>query len=38
MEFLNTVMLADLNDTYHVKHIYDMGPNLRGYAAHMNDQ
>ena len=37
-EFLNTMMLAELNDTYQIRYVYDMGPKLRGYAALMNDK
>ena len=38
MEYLNTMMLAELNDTYQIRYVYDMGPKLRGYAALMNDK
>ena len=38
MDNLNTMMQEELNDTYHVRYVYDMGPKLRGYAALMNDK
>ena len=38
MDYLNTMMLAELNDTYEIRHVYEMGPKLRGYAALMNDE
>ena len=38
MEYLNTMMLAELNDTYQIRYVYDMGPMLRGYAALINDK
>ena len=37
MKFVDYMMLID-NDTYRVQHVYDMGPNLHGYAALMTDQ
>ena len=38
MDYLNTMMLAELNDTYEIRYVYNMGPKLRGYAALMNDK
>ena len=38
MKFADHMMLIEPNDTYHVQHVYDMGPNFRGYAALMTDQ
>ena len=37
MLYLNN-MLEYINGTYHVQHVYDMGPSFRGYAASMNEQ
>ena len=38
MKLVDHMMLTEPNDTYRVQHVYDMGPNFRGYAALMTDQ
>ena len=37
MFYLN-YMFELTNGTHQVQHVYDMGPDLRGYAATMNEQ
>ena len=37
MNYLDN-MFEFINGTYKVQHVYDMGPDLRGYAAIMNEQ
>ena len=37
MKLVDHMMLIEPNDTYRVQHVYDMGPNFRGYAALMTD-